>query len=189
MAETEGDQGECMSEQIQELELSPSSLKSTPQNSGFESLENMDVWLMDTDQSMQQRDNSRGAKKCNLPKVLFAEWFSSDQFHVQSLRNSGNTSDVKYFLDNSNSNSEDSLVHGLQLNEGAFVNEIYQKSNSISLDDMVQYSGFKFEDQISEGGLADYFPGEFDVTCDDMYVWRILVELLHGSIASNSHEQ
>ncbi|KAL0400765.1 UNVERIFIED_CONTAM: Transcription factor LAF1 [Sesamum latifolium] len=170
LAETKADQGECMNEQIQELELSPSSLKSTPQNSGFESLENMDVSLMDTDQSMQQRDNSRGAPKCSFPKVLFAEWFSSDQFHVQNLRNSGNTTDVTYFLDNSNSNSEDSLVHGLQLNEGAFVNEIYQKSNGISVDDMVQYSGFKFEDQISEGGLADYFPGEFDVTCDDMYI-------------------
>ncbi|KAL0304253.1 UNVERIFIED_CONTAM: Transcription factor [Sesamum radiatum] len=43
VAETEADQGECMNEQIQGLELSPSSFMSTPQNSGFESLENMDV--------------------------------------------------------------------------------------------------------------------------------------------------
>ncbi|KAL0299510.1 UNVERIFIED_CONTAM: Transcription factor LAF1 [Sesamum radiatum] len=170
MGETEADQVDCMNEQIQELELSPSSLKSTPQNSGFESLENMDVSLMDTDESMQQSGNSRGAQKYSLPKVLFAEWFSSDQFHVQNLRNLGDATDVKCFLDNRHSNSEDSLVHGLQLNEGAFVNEMNPKSNSISVDDMVQYSGFKFEDQISEGGLADYFSGEFNVTCDDMYI-------------------
>ncbi|KAL0371687.1 UNVERIFIED_CONTAM: hypothetical protein Scaly_0850300 [Sesamum calycinum] len=170
MGETEADQVDCMNEQIQELELSPSSLKSTPQNSGFESLENMDVSLMDTDESMQQSGNSRGAQKYSLPKVLFAEWFSSDQFHVQNLRNLGDATDVKCFLDNRHSNSEDSLVHGLQLNEGAFVNEMNPKSNSISVDDMVQYSGFKFEDQLSEGGLADYFSGEFNVTCDDMYI-------------------
>ncbi|KAI3458163.1 hypothetical protein Pfo_014826 [Paulownia fortunei] len=170
MVETEArGENECMNGQIQGLELLPSSLKLTPGNSSFESYENIEVSLMETDQSMQQIDHSMGAPKCNSPKVLFAEWLSLDQFQGQNSGSSGSAADFKYTLNNNNTNFEDSLVHGLLLNEGAFGNEMHPKSNSISVHDMLQ-SPFNFEDQISESGLVDYFPGEFNINCDDMYI-------------------
>ncbi|KAK6155724.1 hypothetical protein DH2020_009972 [Rehmannia glutinosa] len=119
MVETEVQvKNECImnEQQIQGLELSPSSLKPTPQDSSFESSENLEVSLTHTDQSMQQIENSRGlGQKCNLPKVLFAEWLSLDQFHGENSGSFGSSADFKYTLDNNNSNSEDSSV---LLNEG-----------------------------------------------------------------------
>ncbi|KAI3471125.1 hypothetical protein Pfo_027788 [Paulownia fortunei] len=161
MAETDA---QCT--KIQGLELSASSLKSTPQNSSFESFGS----LMDTDQSMQQIDLSRGAQKCSLPKVLFAEWLSFDQFYGQDLGNySGSVPDFKNNLDNhSSSNLENTLVDGLLHNEGMFGSETNTRSNKVSVDHMLQ-SPFKLEYQISESGLVDYFPGEFCINCDDMH--------------------
>ncbi|KAK4489546.1 hypothetical protein RD792_005355 [Penstemon davidsonii] len=116
-------------------ELSPSSLKSTPHNSNYESFENMEGSLIETDQS----------QNCNLPKVFFAEWLSLDQFHVQDM--GGNFDHFNNIFESQSSN--DSIM----MNEGTFDT----KSNSVSYDDMLQLP-FKFEDQISESGLVDYFP-------------------------------
>ncbi|KAK4431501.1 Transcription factor LAF1 [Sesamum alatum] len=82
MGEPEADQGECMNEQIQEQELSPSSLKSTPQNSGFESLENMEVSLMDTDhlcnkETTQEELKSAVYRKFFLPSGSLQTSFMS----------------------------------------------------------------------------------------------------------------
>ncbi|KAG8381342.1 hypothetical protein BUALT_Bualt06G0112400 [Buddleja alternifolia] len=162
------DQNACINEQKnQESELSHSSFKSTQQNYSFESFENTETSIIDTDQSMQQIDNSRGAQKCSLPKVLFAEWLSLDQFHGQN--SSGEAADFEYTHNNNNNDNNnfsygDPLFHGLMLNEASFGNEMKPITNGICVDDMLQ-SQFKFEDQ-----LADYFPGEFTVDCDDFFL-------------------
>ncbi|KAL6509316.1 hypothetical protein OROGR_022626 [Orobanche gracilis] len=91
--------------------------------------------------------------KCNLPKVLFSEWLSFDQLP-----------------ESNNSYSGDSSV---LLNEGAFDNELHRESNGISVEDMVRYSSFSLEDQITESGVVgSYFPGEFDMNnnCCGMYM-------------------
>lgn len=168
MVETEArGKSECTNLQIQGVKLSPSSTKSNPQNSSFESSESLEVSLTDTDQSMiYQINQSRGTPKCNLPKVLFAEWWSLDQFHGQnSGTSSSGSDDFKSALD---PNSEESLVPDLLHNEGAFGKEL-QNSNTISVDDMLT-SPFRFEDHITESGLFDYLTGEFDINCDDMYL-------------------
>ncbi|KAI3458161.1 hypothetical protein Pfo_014824 [Paulownia fortunei] len=158
MVETEVQgKNECMNEQMRGLELSPSSLKSTLRNSSFESFENMEVSLMETDQSMQQIDHSRGAPKCNSPKVLFAEWLSLDQFHGQNSGSSGSAADFKFFGSWSAAQSR------------AFGNEMHPQSNSISVDDFL-HSSFMFDDRISGSGLLDYFVGEFTIDCDDLYI-------------------
>ncbi|KAL3834443.1 hypothetical protein ACJIZ3_009179 [Penstemon smallii] len=136
---------ECTNGQNQISELSPSSLKSTPHNSSYDSFENMEGSLIDTDQS----------QNCNLPKVLFAEWLSLDQFHVQDM--GGNFDHFNNIFESQSSN--DSFL----------MNESFDtKSNSVSYDEMLQLP-FKFEDQISESGLVDYFPGEFNINCDHIY--------------------
>ncbi|KAH6783922.1 hypothetical protein C2S52_008881 [Perilla frutescens var. hirtella] len=163
---------EAKSEGASEL-LSPSSFKSTPHNSSFESLENIEASITDTDQSMQQMDRfQREAQKCNLPKLMFAEWLSLDQFNGQN-QNPGSSSvaaaDSNFTFDHGSANSEESsVVHGQQLNEEVLGNEMHMtKSNLISIDDMLQIqSPFGFE----ESGMVDYFPGEFNIYCDDLYI-------------------
>lgn len=152
----------------QGLEPSPSSFKSSsPQNSSFESLENMEASCTDTDQSVQLTDHQQEDQKCNLPKVLFAEWLSLDKFNGQ---NQGCSSDSKFTFDHGTANSEDSSVHGQHFNEEVFGNEMHTKSNLISVDDILIQSPFGFQDQVSASGLVDYFPGEFNIYCDDLYI-------------------
>lgn len=142
---------------------------STPQNRSFESLENMEASSTDTDQSMRQTDHHQETEKCSLPKVLFAEWLSLDQFTSQSQGSSSSiVQDNKYTFDYGSANSEDSSAHG-QLNAEALGNEIHNKSSFISIDDILR-SPFGFGDQISESGLVDYFPGDFNFSCDELYI-------------------
>nr|AGN52082.1 MYB-related transcription factor [Salvia miltiorrhiza]AGN52192.1 MYB-related transcription factor [Salvia miltiorrhiza] len=147
-----------------ELEAPPSSSKSTPQDPSFESLENTEASSTDTDQSMQQIDQQQ------LPKVLFAEWLSLEQFNGPNQGSSSSTAQhLKYTFDYGSANSEDSSAHAQQLNGEALGNEIHTKPNFISIDDMLR-SPFGFEDQISESGLVDYFPGDFNFSCDGLYL-------------------
>ncbi|KAL3653502.1 hypothetical protein CASFOL_003183 [Castilleja foliolosa] len=142
---------ECANVENQGFEQSPSSLDSITHNSSFESFEYMKTSQMDTNQSLQQINNSEGPK-CNLPKVLFTEWLSVDQFPASS-------------------NSE---ISSIPCNEGEFGNELHQpKSNNVvSVDDLLQYSSFDFEGQVSGNGLVDnYFPGHFNINSfNGMYV-------------------
>ena len=130
---------------------SSSTSKSGQKNCSFQSLENMEG---------SSTDHQQGAEKCILPKVLFAEWLSLDQFNDSS-------SSIAQ-VDCGSSNSEDSSAHGQQLSRemlGAF----HSKPNFVCVDDMLQ-SAFGFEDQISESGLVDYFQGVFDFCCDELYM-------------------
>ncbi|KAL7107140.1 hypothetical protein ACP275_06G035000 [Erythranthe tilingii] len=158
---------ECMSGKIMQelLQLSPSSSHKSrnniPQNSSFESLENIET---DTDQSMQkdQKDHSNigTGQRCNLPKVMFAEWMFSDKFLPESSGSSNTTraADFKYPIIGSNNSEDSSLVDSLLLDEGVFENQLHAKSNNIiSMEDMLQ-SSFGFD-----------FPGEFNLSCD-MYI-------------------
>ncbi|XP_047940637.1 transcription factor LAF1-like [Salvia hispanica] len=142
-----------------------SSSKSPPQNSTFDSLENTEASSTDTDQSIDHQQD-----KCNLPKVLFAEWLSLDQFNGHNHgSSSSNAQDLKYPFDYGSSISEDSSA---QLNgEAIGTEEIHTKPNfnSISIDDILR-SPFGFDDQISEAGLVDYFPGVFNFSCDELYM-------------------
>ncbi|PIN13471.1 Transcription factor, Myb superfamily [Handroanthus impetiginosus] len=133
--------------QIQTLESSSSSLTSITRNS-FETFEGS---LMDTDQSMQKR---------SFPKVIFAEWLSFDQYYGQNLGNYfENVTDINNNLDNLSQNFQDNFVQGTS-------GEVKTKFNEVC-DDILQ-STYKFEYQMLESGLVDYFPGEFCMNCDDM---------------------
>lgn len=159
--EVEGKSG-----QLPGLEQSPSSSKSTPKNYSFESLENIEASSTDTDQSMQQIDQHQESEKSILPKVMFAEWLSLDQFNGQSQGSTSVAADLEYTFNYGRTNSGDSSVHSQQVNTEALGNEMQTKSNFISIDELLQ-APFGFEDQ---SGLVDYFPGDFNLYCDDLYI-------------------
>ncbi|CAI9771908.1 unnamed protein product [Fraxinus pennsylvanica] len=147
--------------QMENVSSSFSSPKSTTQNSSLDSFEHMEGSLMDTDQSSKQKN---GAQNFNLPKILFAEWFSSDQFHGKDLQNSGN---LKNTFNNPSTNFQDESILGLLLDDQTAGREMHTKPNNYSVDDIF-FPPFD-QDQILERGL-DYFPGEFSLSCDEMYV-------------------
>lgn len=159
-----------LKKRLSKLADAPSSSpsKPAPQNSiTFDSLENTEASSTDTDHST---DHQQEADKCSLPKVLFAEWLSLDQFNGHSHGSSSTTAqDLQYAFDYGSSISEDSST---QLNgEAIGTEEIHTKPNfnSFSIDDILR-SPFGFDDQISEAGLVDYFPGVFNFSCDEMYM-------------------
>ncbi|KAL3812867.1 hypothetical protein ACJIZ3_014135 [Penstemon smallii] len=129
-------------------------------NSSIESFGNIEATgsLMDA----KYDPHSQNFSTSNLPKLLFAEWLSLDQFQF------GISSE------NNNDEFKNASNSSLMINS----EEISPKSNMvISLDDdrdMVP-SPFEFEDMVSfESALLDYcFPGdhEFNVnSCEDMYI-------------------
>lgn len=133
---------------FEQIQGSPSSMKSTPQDSSYESYESVGASALET-------DHPKGDPGSNLPKVFFAEWLCLDQFH---------SNEIKYTFDNNNTNLEDS--NDILLNES----EMHPKCNTFSVDDMLQLK-FGFEDQISGGGLGHFFP-ELEISCcdDQMYM-------------------
>lgn len=139
------------SARIQGLELS------TSQNSSCGSFEHVKGSLMDAEQSTQ--------KYCSLPKVIFAEWLSFDQFYGQDL---GNNNNINYasesknnfeYHSSKNDLDEDSLVDGLVVDEGIFVSgRNPNTSMEIYVDDiMLQFAAFELEYQISESGVVQFW--------------------------------
>ncbi|KAL2556058.1 transcription factor LAF1-like [Forsythia ovata] len=118
--ESQGRAHEYLNLQMQNTESSFSSLKSS-----FESFEHMEGSLVDSDQS--------SAQNSNLPKILFAEWLTFDQFP-------GWDSGIPQ---NNDSNSQDGFMHDLLLNEGTYAGEMQPKLNSC--DDYMFQEQFKFE--------------------------------------------
>ncbi|XP_075476226.1 transcription factor LAF1-like [Primulina tabacum] len=160
-AETEARiKDECTNNQPLKLETLPP-LESISQNSIAESFEIKERPIIET-------DHSWGVQKSNLPKVFFTEWLALDQFHGQDPVNSCSEVDFKSTIDQcDNPNFDDSLLHSLFLNEGPFE----MQSNGISVDNMIRYQmPFGFEDHISDSGLINTFPREFDLLCDDIYM-------------------
>ncbi|KAL2540147.1 Transcription factor LAF1 [Abeliophyllum distichum] len=146
MGETESQgKAECLNVQMQNTESSFSSLISS-----FESFEHMEGSLVDSDQS--------SAQNSNIPRILFAEWLTFDQFP-------GWDSGIPL---NNDSNSQDGFLHDLLLNEGTYAGEMQPKLNSCD-DDMFEEQ-FKFENQESDSVFAGNFPGEFNMNYDVMYI-------------------
>lgn len=126
--------------------------------------------MSDTEQSVSQLqvDFPREACKSNLPRVLFAEWLSLDQFRDQNCETSGNPAVVKNNFDCYNSDFQDAFMHDLLLNEETFSSGIQQGPNSGTVDDMLQQP-LKFEDHTSENGFVDIINGHFGMASDDLY--------------------
>nr|GMC94449.1 transcription factor LAF1-like [Ipomoea batatas] len=148
---------------------SPQSLKSTSQNSGLESFEQMEGSLTDTDQSDSAKDTQ---KSSNLPKILFAEWLSLDQFNNgQEFQNPSLGVPPKNTFGHNDLGFHDDFLQGLLLNEAA-VYDNNSNNNSIQPvpDDMLFQPQLKFEDQISDSGFPEFFSGGFDINDDILYI-------------------
>ncbi|XP_027115587.1 transcription factor LAF1 [Coffea eugenioides] len=154
------------------LESSPSSMQSNPPTSTIESIEQLESSLMsDAEQSVSQSqmDLPREACRSNLPRVLFAEWLSLDQFRDQNCESSGNPVVAKNNLVYYNSDFQDSFMHDLLLNEGTFGGGNHQGLSNGAVDDILP-PALKFEDQILENSFVDFINGRFSLTSDDLYL-------------------
>ncbi|KAL7254043.1 hypothetical protein ACSBR1_008398 [Camellia fascicularis] len=140
-------------------ESSLSSHKSTPRNPSFESFEHMEGSSTNTNQSIPQIFNFPREPAClqnNLPKLLFAEWLSLDQFQGQGFGNSGEPaiSNKDAALDH-NPSFQDSFLNGLLANEGSFGYEFRHELSNGSADEMFQHPQFKSEDWFLESELVN----------------------------------
>ncbi|XP_059304821.1 transcription factor LAF1-like [Lycium ferocissimum] len=151
-------------------ESSPSSKKLTPQNSSLDSFEHIEGSLADSDQSASHVDFPREPQKVNLPKVLFAEWLSLDQFNGQGFQNSGNFYPSKNNFGYNNSEYQHAFMNDVLMNdEISYANGINQEVNNGIVDDIFQPQ-LKFEDPMSANGFEEFMSGEFDINDDVMYI-------------------
>lgn len=148
---------------------SPQSLKSTSQNSGLESFEQMEGSLTDTDQSDSAKDTQ---KNSSLPKILFAEWLSLDQFNNgQEFQNPSLGVPPKNTFGHNDLGFHDDFLQGLLLNEAAVYDNNSSNNNIQPVpDDMLFQPQLKFEDQISDSGFPEFFSGGFDINDDILYI-------------------
>ncbi|KAL3524264.1 hypothetical protein ACH5RR_017098 [Cinchona calisaya] len=162
------------------LESSRSSVKSTTPNLTVESIEHLEGSLItDTEQSVSQYQMNfpREACKSNLPRVLFTEWLSLEQFRDQqnSCEKSENTNIVarNNFDYYNNSEFQDAFMHhDLLFDEVSFstTNGIHQGPNNGTVDDILLQPQLKFEDHISENGFVDFINGQFNISSDVLYL-------------------
>ncbi|XP_009629823.1 transcription factor LAF1-like [Nicotiana tomentosiformis] len=150
-------------------ESSPTSKKLITQNSSLDSFEHIEGSLADSDQSASQLDFPREPQKSNLPKVLFAEWLSLDQFNGQDFQNSSNFDPSKNSFGCNNSELQDIFMHSIPMNGGSYVNGINQEVNNGTVDDIFQPQ-LKFEESISANGFEEFMSGEFSINDDVMYI-------------------
>ncbi|XP_060206333.1 transcription factor LAF1-like [Lycium barbarum] len=151
-------------------ESSPSSKKLTPQNSSLDSFEHIEGSLADSDQSASHVDFPREPQKVNLPKILFAEWLSLDQFNGQGFQNSGNFYPSKNNFGYNNSECQHAFMNDVLMNdEISYANGINQEVNNGIVDDIFQPQ-LKFEDPMSANGFEEFMSGEFDINDDVMYI-------------------
>ncbi|XP_004234444.1 transcription factor LAF1-like [Solanum lycopersicum] len=143
---------------------SPSLKKLTPQNSSLDSFEHIEGSLADSDQSVYPRET----QKSNLPKVLFAEWLSLDQFNGQDFQNSGSFSFEpckSNFVYNNNAELHDILMHSLPMN-----NDDGNGVNQEVLHNDIFPPQLKFEDTLSGNGFEEFMSREFNINDDVMYI-------------------
>lgn len=146
---------------IDDSPSSSSSVKLTTQNPSFDSFE-----PTEGSSTANVFDNTKEADLSNLPKVLFAEWLSLDQFHGQDFSNSSESAISKDSFDHY-PNFQDTFVHDLLLNEGSFASDVHEGLSNISAINMFQ-SQLKIEDQFSESSFVDLLSG--DNMCSDFYM-------------------
>ncbi|XP_057473466.1 transcription factor LAF1-like [Actinidia eriantha] len=111
-----------------------SSHKSSTPNPSFESFQHME--------------------RSNFPKVLFAEWFSLDEFQGRNMGNSDEPAVSKDAFDQ-NPNIHDSYFNGFLLNKVSFGREFCQELRNGSLDKILNLE-FKSEDQFSDKGFVSF---------------------------------
>ncbi|CAN4087780.1 unnamed protein product [Withania somnifera] len=151
-------------------ESSPSLKKLTSQNSILDSFEHIEGSLADSDQSASQMDYPREPQKSNLPKVLFAEWLSLDQFNGQKFQNSGIFEPYKNNFGYNHTGVPDIFMHSLPVNDGSYGNAINQEVNNGTLVDEIFQPQIKFEDPISANEFEELMSGEFNINGDVMYI-------------------
>nr|XP_016470293.1 PREDICTED: uncharacterized protein LOC107792586 [Nicotiana tabacum] len=122
-----------------------------------------------SNQSASQLDFPREPQKSNLPKVLFAEWLSLDQFNGQDFQNSSNFDPSKNSFGCNNSELQDIFMYSIPMNGGSYVNGINQEVNNGTVDDIFQPQ-LKFEESISANGFEEFMSGEFSINDDVMYI-------------------
>lgn len=149
-------------------ESSPSLRKLTPQNSSLDSFEHIEGSLADSDQSGYPRE----PQKSNLPKVLFTEWLSLDQFNGQDFQNSGNFEPSKNNFGYNNSELHDIFMHSLPMNNdgSSYGNGVNQEINNGTVIDDIFPPQLKFEDPMSGNGFEEFMSGEFNINDDVMYI-------------------
>ncbi|CAH2050652.1 unnamed protein product [Thlaspi arvense] len=96
------------------------------------------------------------APQSNLPKLLFAEWLSLDQFQGQCSGNYGESAEVsKDAHCDLNSSFLDPLSYGLLLNEGLFGGDL----TGDSAFEMF-YPQFRSDNRFSENGFVSFMAEE-----------------------------
>ncbi|CAK9136781.1 unnamed protein product [Ilex paraguariensis] len=154
---------------MENVDCSLFSPKSTNRNPSMDSFQHMGGSSTDTDQCVPQEFNfPKETRQSNLPRLLFAEWLSLDEFQGQGFKNASNqvVSKDNLIL---NSHFQNGFMHGKLQNEGTFCGEIHQGLSSGSVDDIF-HPQMKFEDQISESGLFDFISEDFHMNNDAMYL-------------------
>lgn len=104
--------------------------------------------------------------KCsNVPKILFADWFSLDQFHCQELSNS---SQQTVLANESNTEFQDSFEFVHQQLFGSDDNIYQGLSDGSAADNMIFQPQLKFEDQTNlESELIDIISGNNNMCSDN----------------------
>jgi len=152
---------------LENTESSPSSKDSAIWNLSFESFEHTEGSSTDmNDQSLKE------ARRSSLPKLLFTEWLSVDQFQGQDYANSGQPETVVKNCFDQNLNPQDGFFQGLLINEGSFANEFHQGLSDGSAGETFDPE-FEFESHIPES--FDFLYGDdicsgFDVNNDVLYI-------------------
>ncbi|XP_009770980.1 uncharacterized protein LOC107793397 [Nicotiana tabacum] len=144
--------------------VSSSSLKLASRNSSLDSFAQTVGSLADTDQDVSPVDFLNEPRKSKFRKVLFAEWFSLDQFNGQDFQNSDLSKNN--FCYNS-SEFQDAFV----MSKGAYENDInIQGINNETVDNDMFQAQLKFEDQLSTNGFEELLSGDFNINGDVMYI-------------------
>ncbi|KAH0686406.1 hypothetical protein KY284_016959 [Solanum tuberosum] len=143
---------------------SPSLKKLTPQNSSLDSFEHIEGSLADSDQSVYPRET----QKSNLPKVLFAEWLSLDQFNGQDFQNSGSFEPSKSNFGYNNAELHDIFMHSLPMNNDG--SSSYGNGVNQEVHNDIFPPQLKFEDTMSGNGFEEFMSGEFNINDDVMYI-------------------
>ncbi|KAM7499641.1 hypothetical protein LguiA_024055 [Lonicera macranthoides] len=138
----------------------PSSLNS--QNPSFDSFEHIHGSSKIPDQLVPKLfDNTKEAGESHVPKVLFAEWLSLDQFHGQDFGNSS-APPVSEDAFDPYPNFQDTFMNGFLLNDdGSFSSDMHQglSNGSAHSEDMFQPQ-LKFADRFFESGFVDLISGD-----------------------------
>ncbi|OIT36880.1 PREDICTED: transcription factor LAF1-like [Nicotiana attenuata] len=148
----------CTSLHIGNRESSPSSIKFASQNSSPHSFEHIEGSFADSGQSASlQVDFARENCKSNLPKVLFSEWFSLEQFSGQEdFKNTTNQDLSKNNFGCNDSVFPDAFMQYVPLmNEVTYGNHINQDFHSGTLDGISQNH--------SANGFEEFISGEFNI--------------------------